>query len=51
MASIYTAVLDLKSLDLLANGNSAIHRLDARAKVLVTLVFIISVLSPATGMN
>lgn len=45
MASIQSAVLDLKSLDLLANGNSTIHRLDARAKVLVTLVFIICVVS------
>lgn len=45
MASIHSAVLDLKSLDLLANGNSQIHRLDARAKVLVTLVFIICVVS------
>ncbi|MFA7403190.1 MAG: cobalt ECF transporter T component CbiQ [Pelobacteraceae bacterium] len=45
MASIHSAVLDLKSLDLLANGNSTIHRLDARAKVLVTLVFILCVVS------
>jgi len=45
MASIHSAVLDLKRLDLLANGNSTIHRLDARAKVLVTLVFIICVVS------
>lgn len=45
MASIHSAVLDLKSLDLLANGTSAIHRLDARAKVLVTLVFTLSVVS------
>lgn len=45
MASIHSAVLDLKSLDLLANGNSSIHKLDARAKVLVTLVFILCVVS------
>jgi len=45
MASIQSAVLDLKRLDLLANGDSSIHRLDARAKVLVTLVFILSVVS------
>lgn len=45
MASIQSAVLDLKRLDLLANGDSAIHRLDARAKVLVTLVFILCVVS------
>jgi hypothetical protein len=29
MASIHSAVLDLKRLDLLANGHSTIHRLDA----------------------
>lgn len=45
MASIHSAVLDLKSLDLLANGKSTIHRLDARAKVLVTFIFIICVVS------
>jgi cobalt/nickel transport system permease protein len=45
MASIHSAVLDLKRLDLLANGTSRIHRLDARAKVLVTLVFIFCVVS------
>jgi len=45
MASIQSAVLDLKKLDLMANGTSAIHRLDARAKVLVTLVFVICVVS------
>jgi len=45
MASIYSAVLDLKNLELLANGNSTIHRLDSRAKVLVTLVFILCVVS------
>lgn len=45
MASIHNAVLDLKSLDLLANGTSPIHRLDARAKVIVTFVFILCVVS------
>lgn len=45
MASIHSAVLDLKNLDLLANSNSTIHRLDARAKVLVTLLFILCVVS------
>lgn len=32
-------------MDLLAEGDTVIHRLDARAKVLVTLVFIVSVVS------
>jgi len=45
MYSIDSAVLDLKYLDLMAKGNSTIHRLDARAKVLVTLIFILCVVS------
>ena len=45
MSSLHSAVLDLKRLDLLANGDSTIHRLDARAKVLVTLVFILCIVS------
>lgn len=45
MTSIHNAVLDLKRLDLLAYDDSSIHRLDARAKVLVTTIFIIAVIS------
>ncbi len=45
MISINSAVLDLKKLDLLGRGNSQIHKLDARAKVAVTLLFIICVVS------
>jgi cobalt/nickel transport system permease protein len=45
MASINSAVLDLKRLDLLARGDTSLHRLDARAKVVVTLVFILCVVS------
>lgn len=45
MTSINAAVLDLKRLDLLAEGNSSIHALDARVKVVVTCVFIVSVVS------
>jgi cobalt/nickel transport system permease protein len=45
MASIDGALLDFKRLDRLAAGDSALHRLDPRAKVLVTLVFIVSVVS------
>jgi cobalt/nickel transport system permease protein len=45
MISINAAVIDLKRLDLLADCDSPIHALDARAKVLVTLIFIISVVS------
>lgn len=45
MATIQSAVLELKTLDLLANGTSTIHRLDARAKVIVTIIFILSVVS------
>uniref|UniRef100_A0A831XFS3 Cobalt ECF transporter T component CbiQ n=1 Tax=Geobacter metallireducens TaxID=28232 RepID=A0A831XFS3_GEOME len=45
MAHIETALRDLNRLDLLAGGDSAIHRLDPRAKVLVTLAFIVTVVS------
>lgn len=45
MASINNAVLDLKRLDLLGRGDTSLHRLDARAKVVVTLVFILCVVS------
>jgi len=45
MRSIDSALFDLKQLDLLATGDSVIHRLDARAKVLTTLVFIVTVVS------
>lgn len=45
MMSINAAVIDLKRLDLLAGSDSPIHALDARAKVLVTFVFVVSVVS------
>jgi cobalt/nickel transport system permease protein len=45
MASIDGALLDFKRLDRLATGDTALHRLDPRAKVLATLVFIVSVVS------
>jgi cobalt/nickel transport system permease protein len=45
MASIDGALLDFQRLDRLAAGDTAIHRLEPRAKVLATLVFMISVVS------
>lgn len=45
MASIEGTILDFRRLDRLAGGGTALHRLDARAKVLVTIVFILSVVS------
>ena len=45
MARIDAASLDITHLDRLALGNTSLHRLDPRAKVLVTAVFIISVVS------
>jgi cobalt/nickel transport system permease protein len=45
MASIDGALLDFKRLDRLAAGDTVLHRLDPRAKVLVTLAFIVSVVS------
>ncbi|MBU5613786.1 cobalt ECF transporter T component CbiQ [Geomonas azotofigens] len=45
MASVQGALLDLKRLDRLAGGDTPLHRLDPRAKVLATLVFIVCVVS------
>lgn len=45
MTSINAAVIDLKRLELLADSDSPIHVLDARAKVVVTFVFIVAVVS------
>lgn len=45
MAPIETALRDLNRLDLLAGGDSVIHRLDPRAKVFVTLAYIVTVVS------
>ncbi|MBU5637130.1 cobalt ECF transporter T component CbiQ [Geomonas sp. Red69] len=45
MASVHGALLDLKRLDRLAGGDTPLHRLDPRAKVLATLVFIVCVVS------
>src|SRR5512145_1791329 len=45
MLTIDSSLLDFKRLDLLAMRESAVHRLDPRAKVLATLVFIVCVVS------
>mgnify|MGYP001110049305 CR=1 FL=1 len=45
MLAIDGNLLDFKRLDLLAMGGSGIHRLDPRAKVLTTLVYILCVVS------
>jgi cobalt/nickel transport system permease protein len=45
MAYIDGAFLDFKLLDRLSSGRTALHRLDPRAKVLVTVLFIVSVVS------
>lgn len=45
MASIEGTILDFRRLDRLAAGETAIHRLDARAKVLATLAFVLAVVS------
>ena len=43
--AILASLLDFRRLDQLAIEDSAAHRLDARAKVIVTLVFIVCVMS------
>lgn len=45
MLAIDGSLLDFKRLDLLAMQESAVHRLDPRAKVLTTLVFTVCVVS------
>jgi len=45
MTSIDGVLLDFKRLDQLAAGDTVLHRLDPRAKVLATLFFILSVVS------
>lgn len=45
MNSITTALIDLKRLELFANGNSYIHRLNPVAKTVVIMAFIITVVS------
>jgi cobalt/nickel transport system permease protein len=45
MASIEGTILDFRYLDRLAAGDTALHRLDARAKVLATLAFVLAVVS------
>ena len=54
IASIHGALLDFRRMELLAGGGTALHRLDPRAKLLVTLFFIGTVVSynkyAVTGM-
>jgi cobalt/nickel transport system permease protein len=43
--SIDQSVREFRRLDLLAEGDTAVHRLDARAKVVVAIAFIVTVVS------
>jgi cobalt/nickel transport system permease protein len=45
MSNIDGAILDFKRLDLLACGDTSLHRLDPRAKVIVTALFVMLVVS------
>jgi cobalt/nickel transport system permease protein len=45
MLTIEGTLLDFRRLDLFGTGKTSIHGIDARAKVLATLIFIISVVS------
>lgn len=45
MAQIDQRFLDIGQMDTLAAGDSALHRLDPRAKLITTLVFIVTVVS------
>ena len=43
--AVLASLLDFRRLDQLATADSAVHRIDARAKVIVTLAFIVCVMS------
>ncbi|ALC15429.1 cobalt ABC transporter, permease protein CbiQ [Desulfuromonas soudanensis] len=45
MAKIETAFFDIGTLDTLAGGDTPLHRLDPRAKLVTTLVFVVTVVS------
>lgn len=45
MMSLTGAIVDFKRLEVMAGRTSAVHRLDPRVKVVVTLVFILTVVS------
>lgn len=45
MARIESSFLDIGYLDILSSGDTAVHRLDPRTKLLTTLVFIVCILS------
>ena len=45
MAGIDSTIFDIGALDALARGNSAVHRLDPRAKLVTCLVFLVCVAS------
>lgn len=45
MAAIENAILDFKRLETLSSGDTGLHRLDARAKVIVTALFVLMVVS------
>jgi cobalt/nickel transport system permease protein len=43
--AVLAGLLDFRRLDVLANGDTPLHRLDARAKVIVALAFVVGVMS------
>lgn len=45
MARIETSLFDIGAFDLLAREDTAVHRLDPRAKLVTTLVFVVTVVS------
>ena len=45
MATIENNLFDIRTMDTLASGNTGLHRLDPRAKLITTLVFIVMVVS------
>lgn len=45
MSLLAQSILDIRNLDLMARGSTPLHRLDPRAKLITTLVFLFTVIS------
>ena len=45
MATIENNLFDIRTMDTLASGSTGLHRLDPRAKLITTLIFIVMVVS------
>jgi cobalt/nickel transport system permease protein len=49
MFTIQTSLAGLHHIDTIASGDTPVHRIDARAKIIVTIVFVVTVMSFDSG--